>query len=64
MSYLSANILHVDKSGLVVINKPYGLPLRPSPGSPFCLEGCLNDLAQIIEVKSLKVLKSASRLIA
>ena len=47
MSYLSSNIVHFEKRGLVVLNKPYGLPLKASKDSPLCLEGCLNDLAEV-----------------
>jgi len=63
MSYLSANVVYIDKGGLVVINKPYGLPIKPSPDSPLCLENCLKDLAQVFNEKELKIVKSASRLV-
>ena len=61
MAHLSANVVHFEQKGLVVINKPYGLPLKPSPDSTLCLEHCLKDLAMVLRVKELKVIKSASR---
>ena len=64
LEYLSANIVHIDKSsGLFVINKPYGLPLKPSQESKICMESCLKDLAKVIGVEQLEVLKSASRFV-
>jgi len=64
LEYLSANIVHIDRSsGLFVINKPYGLPLKPSQESKICLESCLKDLAKVIGVEQLEVLKSASRFV-
>jgi len=50
-----------DKSGLVVLNKPYGLALRKTEDSPYCLESCLEELAVLLEVENLEVLKSAER---
>merc|ERR1719158_1348726 len=34
-----------DKSGLVVINKPYGLAAHKAEDSSFCLNDCLGSLA-------------------
>jgi len=50
-----------DKSGLVVINKPYGLPLRPSEDSAYSLDMCLPGLASRLEVETLEVVKCAER---
>jgi len=50
-----------DKTGLVVINKPYGLPLSPSKDSPISLDMCLSGLANKLEVEKLEVLKCTER---
>jgi len=64
LEYLSANIIHADnKSGIIVINKPYGLRIKPSEETKICLESCLKDLAEVLGVKHLEVLKSASRFV-
>ena len=50
-----------DKTGLVVINKPYGLPLHPAKDSPYCLASCLTGLADKLEVEKLEVVKCVER---
>ena len=64
-SHLFENIVYhepdKDKHGLVVLNKPHGLPLNPSEDSAFSLKSSLQSLADMIGVKSLKVIKSTDR---
>jgi len=50
-----------DPTGLVVINKPYGLSLKETKDSPYCLSECLASLADKLAVEKLIVLKSAER---
>jgi len=50
-----------DRTGLVVINKPYGLALHKADDSAYCLYDCLGDLARKLEVEKLEVMKCAER---
>jgi 23S rRNA-/tRNA-specific pseudouridylate synthase len=50
-----------EKDGLVVVNKPYGLPLLPKDDSSYCLTDCLSGLAEMLEVKTLDVLRTSER---
>jgi len=50
-----------DKSGLVVINKPYGLAAHKAEDSSFCLDDCLGSLASKLEVEKLEIVKCAER---
>jgi len=50
-----------DNSGLVVINKPYGLAAQKTEDSSFCLEACLGSLASKLEVERLEIVKCAER---
>jgi len=50
-----------DKSGLVVLNKPYGLPRKPSDDSLYALESVLPLLSDRLEVKSLQIVKCTER---
>jgi len=50
-----------DKSCLIGLNKPYGLPNYPSEDSEFCLEDCLPGLAQKLEQDNLEILKTTER---
>ena len=50
-----------DKSGLVVINKPYGLAAHKAEDSSFCLNDCLGSLATKLEVEKLEIVKCAER---
>jgi len=50
-----------DKHGLVIINKPYGLPVNKSQDSEYCLEGCTGALANVLGTKQLHVIKSVER---
>ena len=63
--HLFANILYhepeQDRHGLVVLNKPYGLPLRNSEDSAYSLESSMESLASLLEVDQLYVLKTAER---
>jgi hypothetical protein len=62
LAHLAGNVIHLDKkSGLVVINKPYGLALKPTVEVPVCLEKCLKEFAKVIGFKTLEVLKTAPR---
>jgi len=62
---LFSNIVYhepdTDKSGLVVINKPYGLALNPAKDSPYSLATSLTGLAQKLEVEQLEVVKCVER---
>ena len=64
-SHLFSNIVYhepgKDKHGLVVLNKPHGLPLHPSEDSLYSLTSSLKSLADMMEVKSLKVIKTVDR---
>jgi len=64
-SHLFSNIVYhepeKDKHGLVVLNKPHGLPLHPSEDSVYSLTSSLKSLADLMEVKSLKVIKTVDR---
>ena len=64
-SHLFSNIVYhepeKDKHGLVVLNKPHGLPVHPSEDSLYSLTSSLKSLADMLEVKSLKVIKTADR---
>ena len=62
LAHLADNVIHIDRrSGLVVINKPYGLALKPTAETPVCLEKCLKEFSKVIGVPSLEVLKTAPR---
>jgi hypothetical protein len=62
MDQLVTSIIHVDfKEGVVVINKPNGIPLHPSDDCNFSLTDTLNDLAAVIDVKHLKPFKVPPR---
>ena len=50
-----------DKSGLVVLNKPYGLPKSTASDAAYCLESALPQLALKLDVPSLHVLKCCER---
>jgi len=50
-----------DEHGLVVINKPYGLPIKKAEDSEYCLEGCIGALATLLGEKQLHVIKSVER---
>jgi len=50
-----------DKSGLVVLNKPYGLPRKPSNDSLYALEPVLPILSDKLGVKSLNIVKCTER---
>ena len=64
LAHLADSVIHIDrKSGLVVINKPYGLALKPTAEVPVCLEKCLKEFSKVIGVKSLEVLKTAPRFV-
>ena len=64
-SHLYSNILYFepeqDKHGLVVINKPYGLPLHSQEDSPYSLESSSKGLAEMLEVAALYPIKTAER---
>ena len=64
-SHLFSNIVYhepeKDKHGLVVLNKPHGLPLHPSEDSLYSLTSSLSSLADMMEVRSLKVIKTVDR---
>lgn len=51
----------VDKHGLVVINKPYGLSVKEAKDSEYCLEKCTGALAGLLGVKDLHIIKSVER---
>jgi len=62
MKELLKDVLYLDlKEGVVVINKPHGLPLNKTDDSQFCLTDCLVDLAASFEVKSLEAFKVPPR---
>ena len=65
VDHIHSNIVYHDpandESGLVVINKPYGLPKSVSNDSPFALTPVLPLLAEKIGVKSLQVVKCCER---
>ena len=64
LAHLADNVIHIDRgSGLVVINKPYGLALKPTAEVPVCLEKCLKEFSKVIGVKNLEVLKTAPRFV-
>ena len=50
-----------DKSGIVILNKPYGLSKEQSDDSQFSLARALPLLAKELDVPSLTVLKSTER---
>ena len=50
-----------DKSGVVILNKPYGLAKEKSDDSQFCLVKALPLLAKKLDVPSLTVLKCTER---
>ena len=50
-----------DKSGLVVLNKPYGLPKSTGDDSTYSLETSLPHLADKLGVNSLNVIKCCER---
>ena len=64
-SHLLDNIVYhdpaADKHGLVLLNKPHGLPLQPVGDSAYSLASSLKDLAEMLQVKELRVVKAAER---
>lgn len=50
-----------DKTGLIGINKPYGLAKYKAEDSEFCLENCLPDLAERLEIEKLEIIKTPER---
>ena len=64
-AHLFSNIVYhepeKDKHGLVVLNKPHGLPLHRSEDSAYSLTSSLKSLADMMEVKTLKVIKTVDR---
>jgi len=62
---LHSNVVYYDPenddSGLVVINKPQGLAVKPAKDSAHCLESCLPALAARLGVPQLQVIKSVER---
>ena len=62
---LHSNIVYYqpdkDKTGVVIINKPYGLPKEMSEDSQFSLVKALPHLAKKLDVSSLAVLKCSER---
>jgi len=62
--YLYKSIIYnnpEDKTCLIGINKPYGLPINSSKDSEFCLQDCLPGLAEKLELDDLEILKSTER---
>ena len=62
---LHSNIVYYepdkDQTGVVIINKPYGLPKELSEDSQFSLVKALPDLAKRLDVSGLTVLKCSER---
>nr|XP_019841732.1 PREDICTED: RNA pseudouridylate synthase domain-containing protein 4-like [Bos indicus] len=58
---LSRGIVHQDKE-LVVINKPYGLPVHGGPGVKLCISDVLPVLAKILHGPKAKPLHLCHRL--
>jgi len=50
-----------DKSGLIGLNKPYGLPNNPAKDIPYSVTGCLTDLAEHLNIEKLEVVKTVDR---
>jgi len=50
-----------DKTGLIGINKPYGLAKYKAEDSEFCLEDCLPGLAERLEIEKLEIIKTPER---
>lgn len=50
-----------DNSGLIVLNKPYGLALNTAKDSSYCLVGCLKALADKLNVEKIEVVKCTER---
>ena len=63
---LKDNILFDDskKSGLVVINKPFGLSLLPGETEDFSLTCALPELACLLDVPEISVIKSSGKYIS
>ena len=64
VSELQSNIVYhepQDKTGLVVLNKPYGLPKTPSEDCQYSLESSLPHLADQLGVKNLSIVKASER---
>jgi len=62
--YLLKNILYMnpeDKSGLIGINKPYGLPNYPSQDCNHSLQSCLPFLAEKLKHDKLEIVKTTDR---
>jgi len=51
----------IDKSGLIGLNKPYGLPNYPAKDIPYSVAGCLTDLAEHLNIEKLEVVKTVDR---
>lgn len=64
-SHLFDNIVYhdpaADKHGLVLLNKPHGLPLHPVADSAYSLSSSLKELADLLQVKELRVVRAAER---
>jgi len=62
---LEKNIVYyqpeTDKTGLVVVNKPYGLAARAAQDSEFCFEAALAGLSNRLNIDSLHLIKSTDR---
>ena len=65
VEHLYSNIVYYepekDKSGLVVLNKPYGLPKSTGDDSKYSLETSLPHLADKLGLTCLSVIKSCER---
>ena len=61
--HLKENIVYDDskKSGLVVVNKPFGLSLLPGETNEISLTCALPELASYLEVSNISVIKSCGR---
>ena len=61
--HLEENILYYEpkRSGLLVINKPYGLPNLPGEADEISLSCVLPELADKLSVSRINVIKSCGR---
>ena len=61
--HLEENILYYEpkRSGLLVINKPYGLALLPGEADEISLSCALPELAEKLSVSRISVIKSCGR---
>ena len=67
--HLEDNILFFEPSkakyqGLLVLNKPYGIPLKEGETSTTSFEKALPILADRLQIKDLKVIKSCGRFVS